>query len=103
VRRRGVGQVNPGEERSRTSLPQPGQRAGDHLTAAALRFEGPAAVAHIAHDLVVIAIESAIESETMVEDERADEGTGAVAGARENRRQRFTDCRKRSDAVVAHP
>jgi hypothetical protein len=102
VRRMRIVKVHPRKERPRIVLPQPRQRAVDDLAAAPLRVERSAAVGHVADDLVVVALEAAIESETMIEDEGADERAGAVAAAK-RRRQRLAGRRKCTDAVVAQP
>ena len=103
VRRMRIVEMHPREEWPRFRLPQPRQRAVDHVGAAAFGVEGAAAVGHVAHDLVVVALEAAIESEAMIEDERGDEGACPVVVRREVRRQRLPRGGKDADAVVAHP
>ena len=69
IRRVRVIQMYPHEERTRVALLQPRERTIDGDVAAAFRLEHVRFIRRIARNLVVVNIESAIESEAAIEDE----------------------------------
>src|SRR5437016_12764744 len=93
-------QMDPGEERPRIRPPKPPERPIDRLASSAFRLERRGGIVWIARDFVVVSLESAIQTETAIEHERADEGSGAVAGFRKERCQRLP-LGKFSDTVVS--
>src|SRR5258708_428801 len=69
-------EVDPGEERSGVAVLQPVQGTVDRVAAPSLRIVGRRA-ARVADHGIVVNVESTIETESMIEHERADKRTGA--------------------------
>src|SRR2546423_1986046 len=81
-------------------LIEPRERAIDHCRRRTFGFE-PLARVGIAPDLIVVGVEPLREAEAAVEDERADERGGAVAGPLQQARDRRMRLRPRSRTVLA--
>ena len=95
----GVVEVDPGEEWLLARLVEPGEGAVDHHAPGALGLE---AGVRVERDFVVEAREPVGEAEAVVEHEGADEGTGAVPGRGQSRRQRPRRRGKALRPVVAY-
>src|SRR5262249_5714689 len=104
ARRRIVGavrivEVDPEEEALRRRR-EPGERGVDHLGGRALGEAHGAT--RTALDAVVVDGEALVEAEAALEDARADEGGGRVAGGGEAPRERRHRRREAVDRVVPH-
>src|SRR5712691_2843817 len=91
--------MHPRQKRTLVRATEPVESRVDYCVAAALRFERRRRVVGIALDRVVVHLESALETEAMVEHERPDERRGAVAAPGKESGQRFPIGGKGSGAV----
>ena len=97
----GLVQVDEREEPAAAHGLDPARRRGDGVAAGPLRHhEGRPRLRPA--EAVVVDVEAAREAEARVEDEGADEGPRAPAGAAQDRRQRRRRLREAEAAVVAH-